>query len=70
MAKPDKKSYQQKHFPQERDSAPGQHALKARLALYKVKKRRLESDSGLEDWPEADLKTLLYEMSTENNPRH
>lgn len=42
-----------------------QDSRNVELALYKAQKREFESDYDLEDWPEEDMESLFYEMSTE-----
>ena len=44
---------------------PYRDSRNAELAFYKAQKRGFEPDCELEDWPDEDLKNLLYEMSTE-----
>lgn len=68
MTKTNKKSnYLKQLSREERDSPPGQHAWKAGVTFYKTEKRRLESVCEPGAWCEDDLKTLLYEMSTEES---
>ena len=38
------------------------------LAFYNAQLEEFEHDCELEYWPEEDLESLLYEMSTEANP--
>ena len=38
------------------------------LAFYSIQQAEFEPDCELADWPEEDLRSLFYEMSTEGNP--
>jgi hypothetical protein len=38
------------------------------LAFYSIQQAEFEPDCELENWPEEDMRSLFYEMSTEANP--
>jgi hypothetical protein len=44
---------------------PSRDAKNIGLVAYKAKKREAKLDSEQGDWPDDDLNSLLYEMSTE-----